>query len=76
MAVPLLRRNHGIGSLDPRSLFRRNTYLTDESRLFRCLGWDGSLVLFEDCATLEEFAYPGEELAAAAMRPVEPAPTP
>ncbi|HET7199007.1 MAG TPA: hypothetical protein VFI86_10090 [Burkholderiales bacterium] len=74
MAVPILRRNHGVGSHRLESVVRRNSYLTDESRLFRCLGWDGSLVLLEDCGTLEAFAFPADELAAIEMRLVKPAP--
>ncbi len=74
MAVPILRRSHRIGSHGLESTLRRNTYLTDEHRLFRCLGWDGSLILLEDCATLEAFAFPADELAAAEMRLVDPAP--
>jgi hypothetical protein len=73
MEIPLLIRNHRIKRIGPRSALKSNTYLTDESRLYRCLGWDGSLVLLEDCATLEAFAYPAEELAATDMRLVKPA---
>lgn len=72
MAVPLLKHKHGIGSPRLRSVLRLNAYLTDESRLFRCLGWDGSLALLEDCATLETFAYPEDELAAAEWRLITP----
>lgn len=75
MSIRLLPRNHGIERADLRSVLKPNTYLTDESRLFRCLGWDCSLVLLEDCATLESFAYPADELAASEMRLVEPAST-
>ncbi len=73
MEIPLLIRSHRIGRTNPRSVLRRNAYLTDESRLFRCLGWDGSLVLLEDCLTLEAFAYPADELTATEMRLVKPA---
>jgi hypothetical protein len=73
MAVRLLKRNHRAGSPGLRSRFIHNAYLTDESRLFRCLGWDGRLVVLEDCASLEAFAFPADELAAAGLRPVEPA---
>jgi len=73
MAIPLLTRNRGVGQTDIMSALKRNAYLTDESRLFRCLGRDGSLVLLEDCATLESFAYPADELAATDMRLVVPA---
>ncbi len=75
MAIPLLTRNRGIEKTDLRSALKRNAYLTDESRLFRCLGRDGSLVLLEDCATLDSFAYPADELAATDMRLVVPTAT-
>lgn len=73
MAISLLTRNRRLEQADVRSALKCNTYITDESRLFRCLGWDGSLVLVENCATLESFAYPADELAATEMRLVEPA---
>lgn len=72
MAAPLLKHRHRSGPPHLRSVLGFNTYLTDESRLFRCLGWDGSLILLEDCVSMEVFAYPEHDLAAAAWRLVTP----
>lgn len=50
-----------------------DAYLTDETRLFRCLpSSDGDTVLLEDCLTLEYFHFYFEELAKD-MRLVRPA---
>ncbi|MFN8163889.1 MAG: hypothetical protein U0R26_08665 [Solirubrobacterales bacterium] len=50
-----------------------DVYLTDETRLFRCLpGSGGGTVLLEDCLTLENFHFYFEELAKN-MRLVRPA---
>ncbi len=73
MAAPLLRRHHRAGNPGLIAALRRNAYLTDERRLFRCLSWDGSQILLEDCLTLETFVFPEDELAAAEMRLVTPA---
>lgn len=71
--MPILKRDHRTGHSLLRSVLKRNTYLTDGSRLFRCIGWDRSLVLLEDCMTLEAIACSAEELRTAGMRLVQPA---
>jgi hypothetical protein len=76
MALPLLNQRGRSGE-NLTSRLRPNTYLTDESRLYRFLSYDRSLhpeptVLVEDCATLEVIVYPLSELIAADLRVVEP----
>ncbi len=54
------------------------TYLTDGRRLFRVVrgfAWPphASEAILEDCRTLEEGAYPPDELARMGLRVVQPA---
>ena len=77
MAIPLLNQP-GRGDWDFASQLTPDTYLTDESRLYRFLSFDRSVhpeptVLLEDCGTLEVIVYPLSELIAADLRVVEPA---
>ena len=51
---------------------RNNTYITDGSRLFRCVvGERGSMLMLEDCKTLELILCSVAELAQAEMRIVK-----
>ncbi len=77
MNVPLLKPPSRVGSEGLDSLLTPNAYLTDESRLFRCLSRDrvmrdDEMVLLEDCQTLEAILCPLDELMATDMRLVKP----
>jgi hypothetical protein len=77
MALHLLHQP-GRGDWELASKLAPDTYLTDESRLYRFISYDRSLhpeptVLLEDCATLEVIVYPLAELIAANLRVVETA---
>lgn len=77
MNVPLLKPPSRVGSAGLDSLLAPNAYLTDESRLYRCLSRDrvmrdDEMVLLEDCQTLEAILFPLDELMAADIRLVNP----
>lgn len=56
------------------SLIEPDTYLTDESSLFRCLSIERSedpyttMMMLEDCLTLEVIILPMDEVAWAGLR--------
>ncbi len=77
MNAPLLKLPSRVGSAGLDSLLTPNAYLTDESRLYRCLSRDrvmrdDEMVLLEDCQTLEAILCPLDELVATDMRLVKP----
>jgi hypothetical protein len=50
-----------------------NAYLTDGTRLFRCVSCEGATALLENCLSLEVVVCSLNELAAAELHRVNPA---